>query len=291
VGLAFLRDFLDDSITAKEDLAILVPHLPALGLIPEVGRAERRHIGGVFTLSRPDGSVAEAYRSVRTSLQFLDGQRVPRVFQVTSARAGEGKTSVVANLGVVLARAGQRVVLVDCDLRRANLHHVFGLPNDIGLTTVLANEASVDRVLQRVPDVEGLAVLTSGALPSDPAEVMSSRRVAEVLGYLQRQFDVVIVDSPPVIPVTDPIVLSGWVDAVLLVAASSSTGRRDVLGALEILEQVDAPLAGTILNRVKAETAYGYEYYRRPRRERSGRARRSPIATVSKDEPGDRASA
>jgi non-specific protein-tyrosine kinase len=183
---------------------------------------------------------------------------------VTSPSAAEGKTTTLANLSVALAQAGQRVVVSCCDLRRPRIHDFFGLDNAVGLTSVLLGELPISAALQPVPGVKNLWVLASGPLPPNPSELLSSSRTAEVMATLHGHADVVLVDSPPVLPVTDAVVLSSRVDAVLLIATVGVTTGKALRRALEMLNQVDAPVIGTVLNGTTGDGSYGYgyQYYR-----------------------------
>ncbi len=264
MGLVYLFEYLDDSIKTKEDLERASGNsLPVLGLIPTVPWRDRAE-AHVVTLENPTSPPSEAYRSLRTSVQFL-GLDVPlRCLQVTSASQGEGKTTTVTNLALMMARAGERpVVVVDCDLRRPRLHEFFHLPREIGFTSVLLGEVPVSAALQRFEDEPGLSVLVSGPIPSDPSELLASRRTAEVLASLRADGALVLLDTPPVLPVTDALVVSKWVDATLLVTSAGQTARRQVQRAMELLAQVDAPLVGTVLNQAPTDTSgYGYGYGR-----------------------------
>jgi capsular exopolysaccharide synthesis family protein len=262
VGLAFMLEFLDDSIRTKDDLERWADGTPVLGLLPVVAYRKDVDNPHLVTLADMTSPSAEAYRSLRTSLQFLGVARAPRVFQITSANPREGKTTTTANLGVVLAQAGQRVVMVDCDLRRPRLHGFAGLSNQRGFTSAFVGDLPLSEVIRPVPEVERLFVLASGALPPNQSELLASRRTAEIFAELQETFDVVLVDCPPVLPVTDASVLSAWVDATIVVVTAGSTPRSDLRRALELLRQVDAPVVGLVLNQVQAVDSYGYRYGR-----------------------------
>jgi capsular exopolysaccharide synthesis family protein len=159
-----------------------------------------------------------------------------------------------------LANTGQRVIIVCCDLRRPRIHEFFGLTNATGFTSVLLGKSPLSAALQPVPGQAGLALMASGPPPPNPSELLASRRTAEVLAALRSECDVVLVDSPPVLPVTDSIVLSRMVDATILVGTASRTTRKEYRRAVELLQQVDAPLVGTVLNGVEEEGLYGYGY-------------------------------
>lgn len=266
VALAFVRDHLDDSITSKDDLAAAVGGRPVVGLIPLVASARRRRAGpgsAVVSLGEPSSPAAEAYRTLRTSVQFLGLERPVHTLMVTSPNAGEGKTTVVANLGVVLARAGFHVTIVDCDLRRPRVSDQLGLSNGRGFTSVLLGDVTIEDALQDVPGVDRLRVLASGPTPPNPSEILSLRRTSEVITHVGADGGFVLVDSPPVLAVTDAAVMSQKVDAVLLVCVAGVTTAKEAARAVELLEQVDAPLAGAILNGVTEEGGYGYAYSHR----------------------------
>lgn len=260
LGLAFLREHLDDTIRTKEDVERVSGGLPVLSVIPVVPGWKDRKKAVVASLVEPKSAAAEAYRSLRTSVQFLGLDRPVRTLQVTSPSAAEGKTSTVANLAVALAAAGQRVIAVDCDLRKPRLHAFFGLDNEVGFTTVLVGDAPLSVALQPVAGQDGLAVLASGGPPPNPSELLAGARTAQVLESLAAQADVVLIDCPPVLPVTDAAILAGRVDATLVVVTATETHRRRLQQALETLAQVGAPLSGLVLNAARAEAGYGYAY-------------------------------
>lgn len=257
VGLAFLVEYLDDSIKGKEDFERAVPGLGVLGLIPAVPDWKAREQCRLVSLSDPTSSGAEAYRMLRTSIQFLGIDREVRVIQVTSASAREGKTTTLANLAVAFASSGLRTVAVCCDLRRPRLHEFFGLDNAVGFTSVLLGDVALAKALQPVPGQERLLVLASGQLPPNPAELLSSSRTADLLRNLAAQVDIVLVDSPPVLPVTDALVLCQRVDSTVLVSSAGTTTRKAVHRAAELLHQVNAPLVGAVLNGVDEQSGYG----------------------------------
>jgi receptor protein-tyrosine kinase len=267
IGMAFLFEHLDDSIKSKDDLDRATQGLvPTVALIPAVAGWKDRDEPRVVSLAEPNSATAEAYRSLRTSLLFLGLDRPVQVLQVTSPSASEGKTTTLANLGVSLANAGRRVVISCADLRRPRVHEFFGLTNKVGLTSVVVGDVPLHEAIQPVPDVEGLSVLASGPVPPNPSELLSSTRVAEVIAALREDYDMILLDSPPVLPVTDAAVLARRADALLIVATAGSTTRRELTRAVEMLHQVDAPLVGSVLNGVSAGRGrgygYGYGYYR-----------------------------
>jgi capsular exopolysaccharide synthesis family protein len=259
VALAMALEFFDDGIRSQEDVERVAGQTPVLGLIPEIVDWRDTHAQYLVSRSSPNSMPAEAYRSLRTSIQFLGLDHAIRTVQFTSPSAAEGKTTTLANLAVVMAQAGHRVVVVCCDLRRPRLHEFFNMSNEIGFTSVLLGDATLSEALQAVPGLDGLQILASGRIPPNPSELLSSGRAAEIFSTLADHADIVLIDSPPILPVTDAAVLAGRVDAVVLVAAAGMSTRSHVTRALAILGRVNAPVAGIVLNRAEAGS---YAYYR-----------------------------
>ena len=258
VGVAFLFEYLDDSIKDRDDLDRAAAGVPNVGAIPLVSGWKAGGSPEVVSISKPTSPAAEAYRGLRTSVRFLGLDHPVRSLQLTSPAAGEGKTTTLANLGVALARTGQSVCLVCCDLRRPRIHEFFGLSNELGLTSVLLGERPLVDSLKEVPGEDRLAVLASGPLPPDPSELLSSPRMGPLIDNLKEHFDVLLFDSPPLLPVTDAAVLAPRMDATLLVVTAGVTTRREVRRAVELLRQVNAPLVGTVLNSVSEQVGYSY---------------------------------
>ncbi len=257
VGLAFLVDHLDDSIKAKDDFERAVPGVGVLGLIPLVPDWKSRAESRIVSLSDPNSPTAEAYRTLRTSIQFLGIDRQVRLVQVTSASAQEGKSTTLANLAVAFASSGLRTIAVCCDLRRPRLHEFFHVNNEVGFTSVLLGTVALSKALQPVYGQERLFLLASGPLAPNPAELLSSSRTADLLRNLASQADIVLIDSPPVLPVTDALILSQRVDSTVLVSSVGTTTRKAAARTVEMLRQVNAPLVGAVLNGVTEEGGYG----------------------------------
>jgi non-specific protein-tyrosine kinase len=205
----------------------------------------------LVTVYEPRSPISEAYRTLRTNLDFASLDQALKTLVVTSAGVGEGKSTTLANLAVVSAQAGRRVILVDADLRRPTLHQVFELDNETGLTTVMVDESALDSPPLQESGVEGLSVLTSGPLPPNPADLMGSRRMEEVIAALAREADQVFFDTPPVVAVTDAAVLATKVDGVLLVISAGRTRREYARTAVHRLEQINARLVGTLLTNMQ----------------------------------------
>jgi succinoglycan biosynthesis transport protein ExoP len=262
LGLAFLREFLDDKITTREDLERAAGGLAVLGQIPRV-ESWREATNRLVTLDPTDGeeAAAEAYRTLRTSIQFLGVDEPLKIIQVTSAESAEGKTVTVANLAVAFASAGMHVAVVCCDLRRPRMHELFRLPNNIGFTSVLRGEVSAFDALQVIADHPNLAVLSAGPATTNPSELLGSERAREAIAALATTADLVLIDCPPVLPVSDALIVSGMTDGTILVASAGSTTRRSLQRALELLHQVDAPVVGTVLNHSEPLSSTGYASY------------------------------
>jgi polysaccharide biosynthesis transport protein len=262
LGLAFIVDYLDTSLKGPDDLARVSGGLPTLAVVPLLEGWKPADHPRLISLEDPHSPSSEAYRGLRTSIQFLGLDREMKVIQFTSPRPGDGKSTTAGNLAITMARSGKRVLLVDCDLRKPRVHEFFDLPNVVGFTSVLLGEAAIGEAAYAVDGEPNLLVMPSGPIPPDPSELLSGQRASAALAAISEQADVVIVDSPPVLAVSDPLVLSGLADAVVVVVAAGGTDTRQVSRALEQLHQVEAPLIGTVLNRLEGGkmASYGYVY-------------------------------
>ena len=255
-------DFLDDSVKSVEEVERIARNLPILGAIPTIADWKNRDVARLMTIEDPNSVVSEAYRSLRTNVQFAGIKREARVLQVSSPVAAEGKTTTLANLAVTIALSGRRVTVVDCDLRRPRVHEFFGVSNEVGFTSVLLGDQPLSSALQRVvlPDGAVIQMLASGPLPPNPAELLGTSRVSELLAALKAESDYVLIDAPPVLPVTDAVVLASRVDGVMLVATAKVTGRRHLNQALSSFRAADSPLIGIIVNGAQSSSSYTYEY-------------------------------
>lgn len=247
LGMAFLVDYLDDKVRNADDLERLTDH-PVLAVVPVDPPPDNRPIA----ISEPGHISSEAYRGLRTNVQFRRLDDALTVIQVTSSNAGEGKTTTASNLAVVLAQAGQRVALVDADLRRPRLHLVFGVAQSPGLTDLLLGAAPRD-VVHHVEVAEGarISLYCSGVAPSNPSEILGGRRMRQLLDDMGGHYDYVVVDSAPVLPVSDSLAIAHGVDGVLFVVHAGHVTDSMVSGALERLGQVSAPVLGLALNQAR----------------------------------------
>ena len=261
-GLAFLLEYLRFTIRTPEELD-QVYGMSTLGVIGEV--AHEDHHGAIqyqtVTAERPLSPPSEAFRALRTNLQFANPNAPVRSLLVTSAGPGEGKTFVASNLAISLAQAGQRVLLVDADLRRPSLHRVFGLHRQPGLSNLVIHHSADPAEFLQPTAVENLWLLPSGAHPPNPAEVLGSIRAAEVMEQLKGLADIVIYDSPPSATVTDGVVLASRVDAVIHVVLANATRPDMVVRLKGALEKVGAQVLGPVLNRVNVGDLGYYSYY------------------------------
>jgi capsular exopolysaccharide synthesis family protein len=254
IGLALLRDMMDTTLRTGQALAEATG-LPVLGTVP----FDRTAPEAPLAVGGTHSARAESIRMVRTNLKFANVDQKPKVLVVTSPLAGEGKTSMAANLALSLAETGERVCLVDADLRSPSVAGTFGLVQDAGLTSVLIDAATVEEVLQPVGDT-GLCVLTSGPMPPNPAEVLASERMGDVLDELARYFDHVIVDSAPLLPVADTVGLGSLVDGAVLVVRSGRTSTERVRSAVQALRGIGVPVLGAVLSMAQLHGASGYGY-------------------------------
>lgn len=212
----------------------------------------------VISAINPKSPVAEAYRILRTNLQFTAVDKALKTILVTSADPSEGKSTTVANLGTVMAQIGAKVIIIDCDLRRSEQHKLFDLPNNTGLTNILVGGLETNQVLTNTK-VPNLKVITSGPLPPNPAELLGSEKTPELLNKLTEMADIVLVDSPPILMVADAAILSSLVDGVILVIKSAKTKLEAIKQAKERLGKANARIVGTVLNGV--ESSHSYYYY------------------------------
>ena len=271
VAVAVLLESLDTSIANPADLeAIGAPSLlAAIVYDPEAGKQP--------VMENGNGLRGEAFRQLRTNLQFVDVDHPPRTLVVTSSVPGEGKSATTCNLAMTLAHAGSRVVLVEADLRRPTMGSYLGLEPGAGLTTALIGRADVTDLLQPFGPIE---VLTCGPIPPNPSELLGSDLMRELLAGLAERFDYVVIDAPPLLPVTDAAVLSKIVDGVIVLVRSGKTRREQLTRALDHLKSVDARILGSVLNMVpsKGRDAYMYGYSYDYRSAEAERGRNKPVA-------------
>jgi polysaccharide biosynthesis transport protein len=267
IVLAFIIESLDTGLHSIQEIEGVM-NMPSLAVIPRARRPSTEQAATMSTVERnlsvlnqPKSQFTEALRSLRTSLLLATTGRPPKFILFTSATPSEGKTTSASNLACILSQAGVRVLLLDADLRRPSVHHRFGLAGKIGLTTILAGAATVEDVIQRVPEVPNLDILPSGPVPPFPTEMLSSETMRTLLERLGAEYAYVVIDSPPILSVTDGIILSRFADAVVLVVRHGKSSRNIMRRTRDLLIRSGAPTAGLVLNAVDLNSPDYYNYY------------------------------
>jgi exopolysaccharide transport family protein len=274
VGLAFLLENMDNTVRTPEQ-AQAISGLASLGMIPLSSKSGTRGPHGkrlaltaaskevveTVTQVRPQSQMAESYRALRTSLLLSNLGAPPKVIMVTSARPQEGKTTTSINTAIVLAQKGVRVLLVDADLRRPSVHKTLGMGPRSGLSNVLTGSATIQQTITTSPILPNLFIMPAGTPPPNPAELLASSNMRDLLAELRPQFDHIVIDTPPTLSVTDAVVLSPRADATILVIRSGQTTKQALRRARDILTQVNAHVAGVLLNAVDLTSPDYYYYY------------------------------
>ena len=273
VGLAFLLEGLDNTVRTTEQ-AQLISGVASLGMIPLGSKSARegpnpkrlviatsKEAVELVTQVRPQSQMAESYRALRTSLLLSNLGAPPKIVIITSALPQEGKTTTSINTAVVLAQKGVRVLLIDADLRRPSIHKTLGMGPHSGLSNVLTGSTTLEQAITRTAVLPNLFVLPAGTPPPNPAELLASANMKDVLDQLKEQFDHIVIDTPPSLSVTDAVVLSPRADAVVLVIRSGQTTKQALRRARDILMQVNAKVVGVLLNAVDLSSPDYYYYY------------------------------
>ncbi|MGU3650780.1 polysaccharide biosynthesis tyrosine autokinase [Mycolicibacterium sp. A43C] len=260
VGIAVLRDMLDNTVKTRE----MLEEITGTGLAGTIPLDKERRQQAAIRFEGNNSPIAEAFRKLRTNLQFLSVDNPPHVLVITSSLPGEGKSTTAINISLALAEAENRVVLVDGDLRRPTMHKHLNLVGQVGLSTVLSGQASLDDALQET-SYPGLTVLTSGAIPPNPSELLASQSARKLLDELRHRFDYVIVDSTPLLAVTDAALLAVSADGAIIMTRFGQTKRDQLNHAVENLDSVGSPLLGAVFTMVPprggSTYSYNYAYY------------------------------
>jgi capsular exopolysaccharide synthesis family protein len=265
--IAFLMENLDTGMRSVAEIENIT-ELPSLAVVPRGRRTSAEQASTLTTaqrnigvLTQPKSQFAEAFRSLRTSLLLSTTGHPPRIIVSTSATPSEGKTTVASNLATILAQRDTRVLLIDGDLRRPNIHHRFGMNGKIGLTTVLTGATTLEDTVQVVPEIPNLDILPSGPIPPFPAEMLSSDAMTALLKRCAQIYSYVVIDSPPILSVTDGVILSRQADAVVLVVRHGKSSKHVVRRARDLLLRSGAPITGIVLNAVDLNSPEYYGYY------------------------------
>ena len=268
VGLAFFLEYLDNTIKVPDDIKNVLK-LPYLGPVPAIAAAEGGAVNGernpaddLISHLSPKSTASEAYRGIRTSILFSSAEQAPQVLIISSSGPREGKTITSANIAITMAQAGNRVVILDCDMRRPRVHKIFSLSRDRGMSNLLVGNDELDNIVIHT-DIPNLDVIPSGPIPPNPSEVLSSQRMADLIEVLRGRYDRIIIDTPPITAVTDAVILSKVVDGVVLIVRAGVAHRELVRNAVEQLRQVNAHILGAVLNGVDMgrDSYYYYQYY------------------------------
>ena len=273
VGLAFLLEGMDNTVRTPEQ-AQAISALPSLGMIPlgsrtttEIGTRQRLALATskeaveLVTQARPKSQMAESYRALRTSLLLTSAGGPPRVILVTSALPQEGKTTTSINVAIVLAQKGARVLLIDADLRRPSIHKTLGMGPRSGLSNILTGSTGLEQTIIRSTILPNLFLLPAGTPPPNPAELLASSNMADILGQLCQQYDHIVIDTPPILSVTDAVIMSSRADRVVLVIRSGQTTGQALQRARDLLLQVNAKVCGVLMNAVDLNSPDYYYYY------------------------------
>jgi len=255
LSVVFLMEYLDDSVKTADQVNEKL-RLPVIGYIAEMQRGPEM----AYVAEHPRSPVAEAFRTLRTNLEFADVDKPIKLLLVVSPNPSEGKSSVAVNLAITLAQGGKRVLLIDADLRRPRVHRFLGLTNRKGLSDMFRSSATFEQVVSAWKN-ENLAVITSGGLPPNPADILASDKMASILKTVREKADIVVIDAPPFL-VADATILAGRADGVLLVIQPGKTPMDSALFTVEQLKRADAHVLGVVLNRIPRSRAYSYGGYR-----------------------------
>lgn len=215
----------------------------------------------LITYKDPKSPVSESYRMLRTNLHYLNIDKENKAIVVTSSNPGEGKTTTMANLAVTMSQVGQRVLLVECDLRKPRIHKSFRVGNTKGLVNVIVEKVPVQDVIQKIDELPNLEIITSGPIPPDPTEILESQMMQELIAKFREAYDVILFDAPPVCSVTDAAVLTSLVDGVILVVASAETNIESAKLAKKLLNKVNGNILGVVLSKADTSKTGGYYYH------------------------------
>ncbi|MFZ5919772.1 MAG: polysaccharide biosynthesis tyrosine autokinase [Chloroflexota bacterium] len=260
-GIAFLVEYLDDTLKTPTDIERVLG-VPVIGYIAQL-KYKDKSAEQIYVAHQPRSPVSEAFRSLRTNLEYAGVDQPIKTIIVTSPSPAEGKTTIAANLAVIIAQSGKKVVLLDADLRRPRIHRLTGVPNRLGLSDLFRGNTNLSAAGRVLPHLPNLAVIPSGSLPPNPVELLGSEKMGRILGSILETADVVVIDTPPSM-VTDAQVLARKADAVLLVVRPGYTHADTAAATLEMFNRANSRIVGVVLNRIPRNRSYyygGYRYY------------------------------
>ena len=267
IVIVFILEALDTGLHNIQEIETVMG-MPSLAIIPQSKRTSAEQTATMSTaqrnihvLTQPKSQFTEAFRALRTSLMLATAGKPPKFILFTSAMPSEGKTTIASNLSCILAQSDARVLLMDADLRRSNVHHRFGLTGKLGLTTVLAGTSTLEEAVQHIPETPNMDILPSGPVPPFPTEMLGSETMHKLMEKLGKNYTHIVIDSPPVLSVTDAVVLSNMVDAVVLVIRHGKQSKNVMRRARDLLSRSGAPVAGLVLNAVDVKSPDYYGYY------------------------------
>jgi len=268
VGLAFFFEYLDNTVKTPEDVEQMI-RLPSFGMVPEISheRQRRQEKGTSYpvelvTHRHPKSILSEAYRNIRTSILLSFPEKPPKKIAITSPNPVEGKTTTVINTAIALSQTGAQVLIIDTDMRRPRIHHIFNGEDGVGLSNFLSGHANLESIVKKT-EVPNLYYIPSGPIPPNPSELLGSNLFKGMMESLEKKFDHILLDSPPVLGFADSLILSTTVDGVVLVVLGGKTPKETLQRAKEVLYQVNAKILGVVINRVDVKRGnYGYYYYR-----------------------------
>jgi exopolysaccharide transport family protein len=267
IGLAFFLEYLDNTIKVPDDIKERLK-IPYMGPVPVFKATMDGNPGNprtpqddLVTLSSPKSTASESYRGIRTSILFSAADAAPRAILVASAAPSEGKTVTAANLAVTMAQAGNRVLIIDCDMRRPRLHRMFNVPRDKGISNILVGNCTVDEAIIHSA-IPGIDIIPSGPVSPNPSEMLGSQNMTNFMKSVRDSYDLIILDSSPITAVTDTVILSRFVDGVLIVIRAGETHREIIKNGIGLLKAANARILGAILNGVEmGRDSYYYQYY------------------------------
>jgi len=257
-GLTLGLNWMDQRLQSADEIQLLLG-TPVLGVIPHMPTRDSSVVRGLIVHSDPMSATAEAYRNVRTTVYFGVPDAESKTILITSPEPGDGKSTLASNLAIAMAKSGQRVALVDADFRRPSLHRVFEVSHDVGLSALVAGRVTLEEAMHHT-GIDGLDFLPAGFLPANPSEILNSQAFVAVMEKIKQLYDHVVVDAPPVMPVSDSRILGAMCDVTLLVLRAEKSTRKGSQHALEGLLSVGARVLGVVVNDVHRSRHRGYTY-------------------------------